>query len=102
MLGGQPRVAAVVAVSDCTLIAIEHQAFAAVCEQVPDVAVKVLIYLAQRLHRLRLQVRVGHQQRCGPRRQYSFAVIWRRKRRDQDGFPSESGGTSGGCRCRHG
>ena len=57
MLGGHPRVAAVMAVSDCTLIAIERTAFAEVCEQVPDVAVKVLIYLARRLHRLNLQVR---------------------------------------------
>ncbi len=57
MLGSHPRDAAVVAVSDCTLIAIERQAFAEVCEQVPDIAGKVIIYLARRLHRLNLQVR---------------------------------------------
>ncbi len=57
MLGRHPRTAAVVAVSDCSLIAMTHQAFAAVCEQVPDVAIKMVVYLAQRLHRLNLQVR---------------------------------------------
>lgn len=57
MLAGQPRVAAVVAVSDCSLIALKQQAFAEVCEQTPDVAIKVVAYLAERLFRLNLQVR---------------------------------------------
>ncbi|MBZ0295643.1 MAG: Crp/Fnr family transcriptional regulator [Anaerolineae bacterium] len=57
MLGERPRTGAVVAVSDCTLIAIDQQAWAEVCEQMPDVAVKMIAYLAQRLHHLNLQVR---------------------------------------------
>jgi CRP-like cAMP-binding protein len=57
MLVNNPRTGAVVAVSDCTMIALERQAFLEVCDHIPDVAVHVVRYLARRLHRLNLQVR---------------------------------------------
>ncbi len=57
MLVGQPRVGAVVAVSDCTLFAIHHEPFYQICDRVPDIATKVIIYLAQRLRYLNLKVR---------------------------------------------
>lgn len=57
MLVSRPHVAAISAVTDCTLIAIERQAFFEVCERFPDIAVQVILYLARRLYRLNLQVR---------------------------------------------
>jgi CRP-like cAMP-binding protein len=57
MLVGQPRTGSVVAVSDCTLIALSRAAFDSVCAQSPELAVKVLAHVAQRLYRTTLQVR---------------------------------------------
>ena len=56
-LAEYPRTGTVVAVSDCTMIAIERQTFFDVCQKMPDVGVQTIIHLAQRLHRLNLQVR---------------------------------------------
>jgi CRP-like cAMP-binding protein len=57
MLVNQPRTGAVVAVSDCTLIALQRQAFVDVCAEIPDVSFKVLAQVGARLYRLNLQVR---------------------------------------------
>ena len=57
MLVGGGRTAAVVAVSDCTLIKIDRDAFFEICQQVPDVASQVILYLAKRLRDLNLKVR---------------------------------------------
>lgn len=56
-LVNHPRSGAVVAVSDCTLFKIDRETLFDVCEQVPGVAAKMVIYLARRLHRLNLKVR---------------------------------------------
>jgi CRP-like cAMP-binding protein len=57
MLASYPRTGAVVAVSDCSMIAIEREVFFEVCRRVPEVAIEMIVYLARRLHRLNLQVR---------------------------------------------
>ncbi len=57
MLVGQPRTGGVVAVSDCTLIALDRQAFMAVCERIPEIATRVQLYLGKRLYRMNLMVR---------------------------------------------
>jgi CRP-like cAMP-binding protein len=57
MLVDQPRTGAVIAVSDCTLIALDRPAFVHVCERWPELAVQVMAYLGLRLYRLNLQVR---------------------------------------------
>ncbi len=57
MLVNQPRTGAVVAVSDCTLIALQRQTFVDVCAEMPDVAIKVLAEVSTRLYRMNLQVR---------------------------------------------
>jgi len=57
MLAGLPRTGGVVAVSDCSLIAVDRQAFMDVCERVPEVAGKVIVYLSQRLYQMNLLVR---------------------------------------------
>lgn len=53
----QPRTGAVVAVSDSTLVALDKQAFDEVCAQTPELAVRVMAYLGQRLYRMNLEVR---------------------------------------------
>ncbi|MBZ0298551.1 MAG: Crp/Fnr family transcriptional regulator [Anaerolineae bacterium] len=57
LLAEQLRTGSVVAVSDCTLIALEREAFAEVCEQHPELPIQVMAYLARRLYRLNLQAR---------------------------------------------
>lgn len=57
MLAGQRRTGTVQAVSDCTLVMVSTAAFEEVCSQFPEVAVRTLAYLAQRLYRLNLLVR---------------------------------------------
>lgn len=57
MLVGEGRTAAVVAVSDCTLIKIDRDAFYEVCNHVPGVAAEVVLYLGRRLRDLNLKVR---------------------------------------------
>lgn len=57
MLVGQPRTGAVVAVSDCTLIALNRAAFDGVCAQRPELAVAVMGHIGQRLYRMNLLVR---------------------------------------------
>lgn len=57
MLVGGGRTAAVVAVSDCTLIKIDRDVFFEICQQVPDVATEVVLYLAKRLRDLNLKIR---------------------------------------------
>jgi len=54
---GYPRTGAVVAVSDCTLFAIDRDVFFEICKTVTDVADKTIEYLAHRLYRLNLKVR---------------------------------------------
>ena len=54
---GYPRTGAVVAVSDCTLFAIDRDVFFEICEKIEGVAAKTIEYLALRLHRLNLKVR---------------------------------------------
>lgn len=57
MLAGQPRTGGVLAVSDCTLIALKHEAFMDVCRRIPGLASAVMTYLATRLYRMNLMVR---------------------------------------------
>ena len=57
MIANQPRTGAVVAVSDCTLIKLTHEAFCAVCERYPDLAMNVLKSMGRRLYRMNLVVR---------------------------------------------
>lgn len=57
MLVDQPRTGAVIAVSDCTLIALRRESFVSVCEQMSELAVTVLAHVGLRLYRLNLQVR---------------------------------------------
>lgn len=57
MLAAQPRTGAVVAVSDCTLIALQRSALVALCEQHYGLARAVQEQLALRLYRMNLQVR---------------------------------------------
>lgn len=57
MLVGQPRTGAVIAVSDCNLIALPRGGFNAVCERQPSLAVAMMNYLGMRLYRMNLQVR---------------------------------------------
>lgn len=56
-LAAQPRTGGVLAVSDCTLIALERGALMDVCSHIPDVASGVMSYLATRLYRMNLLVR---------------------------------------------
>ncbi len=57
MMVGQPRTGTVIAVSDCTLIALNRVGFDSVCTQSPELAVRVLAHMTQRLYRTTLQVR---------------------------------------------
>jgi CRP-like cAMP-binding protein len=57
MLANQPRTGSVVAVSDCTLIALKRDAFMAACANHPNVASYMIEYLGQRNYRMNLQVR---------------------------------------------
>ena len=57
MLMGQPRTGAVVAVSDCSLIALKKEGFDEVCARMPQLAVQVMQYLGMRLYRMNLLVR---------------------------------------------
>ena len=54
---GLPRTGKVVAVSDCTLIALSRDAFEETCQQYPAVAVRVMHRLGQRLYYMNLLVR---------------------------------------------
>ena len=57
MMVGQPRTGSVIAVSDCTLIALTRAGFDNVCAQSPELAVKALAHMTQRLYRTTLQLR---------------------------------------------
>lgn len=57
LLADQTRTGSVVAVSDCTLIALDRAAFVDICAQQPELATQVMTYLAKRLYRLNLQAR---------------------------------------------
>jgi CRP/FNR family transcriptional regulator len=57
LLAQQPRTGSVVAVSDCTLLALERKAFMDTCAQMPEVAVRALDYVSRRLYRMNLMVR---------------------------------------------
>ena len=57
MLAAQPRTGTVVAVSDCELIMLSRDALLDVCDRTPDIAVKALTHLGQRLYGLNLRVR---------------------------------------------
>jgi CRP-like cAMP-binding protein len=56
-IGGYPRTGSVVAVSDCTLIALNRDSFLQACESIPGVATQVIAHLIQRLYRMNLLVR---------------------------------------------
>jgi CRP-like cAMP-binding protein len=57
MLSNQPRTATVVAVADCTLVALERDDFMQVCAEKPAMATALTQYLGYRLHRMNLLVR---------------------------------------------
>jgi CRP-like cAMP-binding protein len=57
VLAGQPRTTTVVAVSDCTLIALSRESLLAVCHDSPLLAERILEQIALRLYRLNLQAR---------------------------------------------
>ena len=57
MLANTPRTGGVLAVSDCTLIALSRDAFMDICGRIPGVMVRVQTHLAQRLYRMNLLVR---------------------------------------------
>ncbi len=57
MLSNQPRTGGVLAVSDCTLIALRRDAFLAACARIPEIAAKAVGDLSQRLYRMNLLVR---------------------------------------------
>ncbi|MCA9894808.1 MAG: Crp/Fnr family transcriptional regulator [Anaerolineae bacterium] len=57
MLVEQGRTGAVVAVSDCTLIKLDREAFDDVCSRRPNISANVVAYLAKRLYRMNLLVR---------------------------------------------
>jgi CRP/FNR family transcriptional regulator len=56
-IGGYPRTGSVVAVSDCTLIAINRDSFLQAVEGIPGVSTQVINHLVQRLYRMNLLVR---------------------------------------------
>ncbi len=57
MLVGQPRTGGVLAVSDCTLIALERQPLMDICARVPAAANQILEHIGLRLYRMNLLVR---------------------------------------------
>lgn len=57
MLAGQPRTGGVLAVSDCTLIALSRDNFMAACAKMPEIAIKAVSSLTQRLYSMNLLVR---------------------------------------------
>jgi CRP-like cAMP-binding protein len=57
MLANQPRTGSVVAVGDCDLVKLGRDAVFAICEQHPEVAVRALTHLGNRLYQLNLLVR---------------------------------------------
>ncbi|MBI5930923.1 MAG: Crp/Fnr family transcriptional regulator [Chloroflexi bacterium] len=57
MVVGQPRTGAVVTASDCTLIALDREAFLKVVGHTPGAAMSVLHQLGLRLYHMNLQVR---------------------------------------------
>ncbi len=57
MLAAQPRTGSVVAVSDCTLLAVDRDKFMQACTRSPELAQQTLLYLAERLYRMNLHVR---------------------------------------------
>ena len=57
LLANQPRTGSVVAVGDCDLIRLSRQHVLETCETYPEVAVRALTHLGNRLYRLNLRVR---------------------------------------------
>lgn len=57
LIANQPRTGSVIAVGDCDLIRISRQAILEICETIPEVAVKALTHLGNRLYQLNLRVR---------------------------------------------
>src|SRR5690606_2758522 len=57
MVANQPRTGSVVAVSDCTLIALDRETFVNTCNRVPDMMATILYHLGLRLYDMNLMVR---------------------------------------------
>ena len=57
MVAHQPRTGSVVAVSDCTLISLEREAFVNTCNRVPEMMSSILSHLGLRLYDMNLLVR---------------------------------------------
>ncbi|MEQ8675605.1 MAG: Crp/Fnr family transcriptional regulator [Aggregatilineales bacterium] len=57
MVADQPRTGSVVAVSDCTLISLEREAFVQTCNRVPEMMSSILSHLGLRLYEMNLLVR---------------------------------------------
>lgn len=57
MLANQPRSGSVVAIGDCELLKLSREAIIEVCNQYPDLAVRALTQLGNRLYQLNLRVR---------------------------------------------
>lgn len=57
MVADQPRTGSVVAVSDCTLIALDRETFVNTCNRVPEMMASILSHLGLRLYEMNLQVR---------------------------------------------
>jgi CRP/FNR family cyclic AMP-dependent transcriptional regulator len=56
-LANLPRTGTVVAVSDCDLVKISRDAVIGICEDMPEIAVRAITHLGQRLYYLNLRVR---------------------------------------------
>lgn len=67
LLANQPRTGSVVAVGDCDLVRLSRQAVFEICETYPDVAVRALSHLGNRLYRLNLWVRESAVSNVGAR-----------------------------------
>ncbi|MDQ7025925.1 MAG: Crp/Fnr family transcriptional regulator [Anaerolineae bacterium] len=67
LLANQPRTGSVVAVSDCDLIRLSHQAVFEICETYPNIARRALSHLGNRLYRFNLWVRESAVSNVGAR-----------------------------------
>lgn len=57
LLANKPRTGSVVAVGDCDLLMLSREAILDICETMPEIAVRALTHLGNRLYQLNLRVR---------------------------------------------